>query len=111
MLNNRRSGPRWVVQLPIRVDGPRGAHHFTVRDLSLDGLFVESGRPYPAGTRLECTMSLPECAIDVTTEVRHQTNTYRTEDGEGPYKGMGMRFVRLGADELKILTTYLGQLT
>ncbi|MEM7676959.1 MAG: PilZ domain-containing protein [Myxococcota bacterium] len=111
MIQSRRTAPRTVVKLPIRIDGPRGSHHLTVRDLSIDGLFVECGRPYEAGTRLECLLNLGLQKIEATAEVRHQTNTYRTEDSEGPYKGMGIRFVRLGTDALMTLQTYLAQLT
>ena len=74
-------------------------------------MFVESGRPYPAGTRIECAVELPGGVIAMTAEVRHQTNTYRTEDGAGPYKGMGTRFVRLGAEGHARLVEYLAQLT
>ena len=74
-------------------------------------MFIESGRPYPAGTRLEGTLEIESRKISITAEVRHQTNTYRTEDGDGPFKGMGMRFVRLGADELNKLQSYLARLT
>lgn len=81
------------------------------RDLSIDGLFVESGRPYPAGTRLECCLDLNRKPVQVTTQVRHQSNQYHTEDGVGPYKGMGLQFVRLGADELVTVRAYLTRLT
>ena len=95
----------------VRVEGPRGVHHWTARDLTFDGLFIESTRPYAPGTRLECQLELSRKAIRMTAEVRHQTNQYRTEDGAGPYKGMGLRFVRLGTDELTVLQEYLAQLT
>ena len=111
MTSNRRSAPRIAIEAPVRVDGPRGAHHVKIRDLSLDGMFIESGRPYPAGTRLECTVELAGGRIALTAEVCHQSNTYRTEDGAGPYKGMGTRFVRLGADGLQTLSGYLARLT
>ena len=111
MTVNRRETERLVVDWPVRVDGPRGAHHLVVRDFSLDGLFIETGRPYAPGTRLTCSLQIDRELVDLTAEVRHQTNTYRTEDGGGPYKGMGLRFVRLGADELAILQGYLERLT
>lgn len=56
-------------------------------------------------------MDIATGPIQATAEVRHQTNTYRTEDGGGPYKGMGLRFVRLGTDELTRLRMYLARLT
>jgi len=111
LTQSRRTAPRAVVNLPIRIYGPRGSHSLTVRDVSVDGLFVESGRPYGEGTRLECLIDLGHQKIEATAEVRHQTNTYRTEDGEGPYKGMGIQFVRLGAEALMTLRTYSARLT
>ena len=110
-MTERRGASRVPVEIPARVDGPRGAHQCVLRDLSLDGLFIETGRPYATGVRLECRLDLPGTPVEVTAEVRHQSNTYRTEDGAGPYKGMGLRFVRLGADELQTLRTYLARLT
>ena len=111
MSRERRSRPRRAVEVSAQVEGPRGVHRLLIRDLSIDGLFIESGRPYPSGTRLECRIDLRPHAIEVTAEVRHQSNTYQTEDGRGPYKGMGLRFLRLGADEMAILREFLGRLT
>ena len=82
-----------------------------VRDLSLDGLFIESSRPYASGTRLECHLRLGDATLTLTGEVRHLCNEYRTQDGAGPYKGMGLRFVRLGSDELNRLRAHLARLT
>ena len=111
MTADRRSNRRLIVNWRVRVDGPRGAHHHTIRDFSLEGLFVEAGRPYPPGTRLTCRIFVDRQPVEVTAEVRHQSNTYQTEDGGGPYKGMGLRFVRVGADELAILREHLTRLT
>lgn len=84
-----------------------------VRDLSDAGAFVEAVKAYDVGQMLECRLELPgehgaAQRVELTAEVRHHANAYRTEDGGGPFRGMGLRFVRLGVEARDTLTRFVG---
>lgn len=108
---HRRSIPRLVTELKVRIDGSKGRHHHVARDLSASGVFVETLFSYQPGEMLDCRLELMEGTtkhrIDINAEVRHQSNAYHTEDGRGPYRGIGLRFVRMDSDVQAILTRYL----
>lgn len=111
MSAERRAQSRRVLTFKIRVDGPKGRLNVTARDLSAAGVFVETTTSYPRGQMLECRLELPEGdrprRLELTAEVRHQTNDYHTEDGRGPYRGIGLRFVRMDAEVQAALTSFL----
>jgi hypothetical protein len=95
--------------LKVRVDGPHGTQHLVARDLSREGLFVEAPKLFPVGANLECRLELPGGAerISFVAEVRHANNAYRAAGGAGPFKGVGVRFIRIGAEEHARLVRYL----
>lgn len=107
----RRAQTRHVLSLKVRIDGPKGRQHVTARDLSAAGVFVETTTVYPLGQILECRLELtggdrPQ-RLELTAEVRHHANAYRTEDGHGPYRGIGLRFMRMDAEVQADLARYL----
>lgn len=111
-LPNRRQQPRAPLELKVRVDGPKGRQVLTARDLSEGGTFVETLKAYDVGQMLECRLELPQregapVRVEVTAEVRHHANGYRTEDGGGPYRGMGLQFTRLDMEARDTLKRFL----
>ena len=113
MTTNRRSHPRRPLDLKIRVDGPKGRQLLVARDLSIAGLFVETSTVFRVGQLVECRIELPDGPsarrLELTAEVRHLSNGYHTEDGEGPYRGIGLRFVRMEADVQNHLDGFLAR--
>ena len=110
----RRTGPRTPLEIKIRVDGPRGRQSLVARDLSDAGAFVETVKAYDLGQMLQCRLELPQgegaaLRVEVTAEVRHHATAYRTEDGGGPFRGMGLRFVRLDMEARNTLTRFVGE--
>ncbi len=104
------------MMLKIRVDGPQGRHSLTARDLSKEGVFIESPKSFSIGARLDCRLELPGRGsdrgprIEFAAEVRHQSSKYTTDDGGGPFRGFGVRITRIGADEQKTLFTFIESL-
>ena len=111
MTVERRSEPRQPQELQVRLDGPKGRARLIARDISSGGLFVETPTSYPLGQILECRLEVPEAGrklrLDITAEVRHQSNSYHTEDGRGPFRGLGLRFIRMDAEVQAALQQYL----
>lgn len=111
MTAERRAHPRRPLELEIRIDGPKGRSRHTARDLSPAGVFVETSASYRVGQLLECRIEVPSGGgkrrLELNAEVRHLSNAYETEDGRGPYRGVGLRFVRMDAQVLAELQTML----
>lgn len=111
MTAERRAQSRVVTDLKVRIDGVKGRQNVIARDLSASGVFVETLFSYQRGQMLELRLELPDDAgkrrLDINTEVRHISNAYHTEDGRGPYRGVGLRFVRMDADVQSFLNRFL----
>ena len=108
MSAERRVQPRRPQAFRVRAEGPRGTQYLTGRDVSEAGFFVESPKPFDPGQQLRCRLELPDGdPVEVLAEVRHRTNDYRTDDGQGPYRGMGLRILRMGAEDQARLLAFL----
>lgn len=107
----RRAQSRVATDLKVRLDGPKGRQTVVARDLSPLGVFVETLFNYQRGQMIELRLELPDGGksrrIDINTEVRHVSNAYHTDDGRGPYRGVGLRFVRMDADVQSFLNRFL----
>lgn len=114
--DERRQSKRAPLTLKIRVDGPQGRHSLTARDVSKEGVFIESAKTFNVGARLDCRLELPGKGSDrgprleFTAEVRHQSSKYTTDDGGGPFRGFGVRITRIGSDEQRLLFAFLDSL-
>lgn len=92
-INNRHNG-RLFCGVPARFDGPRGPVRGSCRNLSVGGLFFLGGTA-PVGRSVELQIELPDGPpIRATGEVRYH-HDYGSEG-----QGMGIRFVRIGAEDL-----------
>ena len=97
--NSRRS-PRVFCGAPARADGPRGPIRGICRNLSVGGMFF-SGPTLPVGKAMDFAIELaPGAAVRATGEVRYH---HQYPDGSG----VGVRFVRIAAEDLELLGEYV----
>ncbi len=97
-INNRRN-VRVFCGAPAKLEGPRGPVRGICRNLSGGGLFFVGGT-VPVGRSVELEITLPEGKVTATGEVR-----YLHDYDEGP--GMGIRFVRIGQEDLARVTAFV----
>jgi len=98
-INNRRN-VRVFCGAPARAEGPRGPLRGTCRNLSVGGLFFV-GPTLPVGHSVQLRIDLPQAGpVEVTGEVR-----YHHSYAEGV--GMGIRFTRLGQEDLTRVSRFV----
>ena len=101
MKTNLRRNARVYCGMPARAQSPSGTIRGVVRNLSCGGMFFLTPAKFRVGQSLECQLDLPgKNATKVTGEVRYQ---YNYSDGQG----VGVKFVRLGADDLEHIAEYV----
>jgi hypothetical protein len=84
-----------------RLEAPDGPIRGTVRNLSRGGSFFLAKKLLPVGQTVEMSIELPGVPpVRAVGEVRYH---YRYLEGEG----MGIRFVRLGGDDLQYITEFV----
>ena len=111
----RRQSARLALSLKIRVDGPGGRQTLQARDVSYEGVFIESAKSMSVGSRIECRLELPGQGsergprVEFAGDVRHQSREYETSDGGGPYRGFGVRITRIGVEDQKVLKHFLDE--
>jgi len=105
----RRKYPR--IQLIAKAAHIRGGHfhYYYSRDLSIGGIFLESDHPYPAGSKLEMELSLPEIA----DKVRLIGEVIRVEPPEarqmGKTPGMGIQFIEIDLETKALLADFIAR--
>ncbi|MFZ5469098.1 MAG: PilZ domain-containing protein [Myxococcota bacterium] len=83
-----------------KAEGPKGPLRGICRNISLGGLFF-TGPALPVGSSVQLELQLPGSgAVSALGEVRYH---HAYADGAG----MGIRFLRLGQDDLARLTTFV----
>ena len=94
MFRDRRSTHRLRLAFTVLVEGPYGLRRCVARDVSAQGLFVETHEPHPVGTELRVTFGLPDESWEMTLRctVRHLV---RLADTEAAVHGMGLSFEEL----------------
>ncbi len=96
-----RRNERVFCGVPGRIEGPRGVIRCTVRNLSRGGSFFLTEQVLPVGQHFDLCIDLPGIApIRAVGEVRYH---YRYSEGGG----MGIRFVRLGGDDLRYISEFV----
>ncbi len=101
MKSNTRRNARVYCGMSGRAEGPTGPVRGVVRNLSKGGMFFLAGNLLPVGSTYDLAFELPgEPPIRATGEVRYH---YKYADGQG----MGIRFVRLAADDLAVISRYV----
>ncbi len=112
MVSERRSEQRQPLELKIRLD-IGGGQVLLTRDLSVCGAFVDTQKPLPIGKEVQARLELPtgphdrKHRLELRLEVRHHNKEYLTHQGNGPFRGMGVRFLRMSIEERNLLVKYL----
>ncbi len=83
----------------VTLAGPRGIMRGTARDLSLGGFFF-LGATLPVGRSFAFTLILDGSNINGVAEARFH---HRFDDGAG----MGVKFVRIEAEDLKLVQRWV----
>jgi hypothetical protein len=87
--NERRSGERVPVQVPVKVHHQGTAHEGQTRDLSSTGIFLYSDSEMKAGAKLELVIMLPPgLGLGPGGWALCQASVVRVEESED--KGMGI---------------------
>ncbi len=95
--SDRRIAQRLDKVFSIYISGAWGTAFGIARNISEGGMFIETPDPYPLGSRMQVTFSLPggEAEMTALAEVVHLCFLSDTPAG-GPRRvvvGMGVRFV------------------
>lgn len=100
--NDRRRYTRFPVSGTVVVSNPTGDEKQTLRlgDISLEGCFIETAEPFPAGVRLELFIKVEDTEIETVGTVRISL----------PNAGMGVQFTHIAASEAKPLITLVRRL-
>jgi len=93
----RRTEHRLDKVFAVYIAGAWGSSFGIARNISEGGMFLEAPDPYPLGSRMEVTFSLPESQVELTViaEVVHLCFLNRTAGGSPcrPVVGLGLRFL------------------
>ena len=94
----RRKHPRFKVSVPVEIHTESSAAplHCATSDLSLDGCYIESMYPFPAGTCMELKLDASDTLL-ITAKVV-------TCD---PQFGNGIQFIRMLDDDRATLSRFL----
>jgi len=94
----RRKHPRFKVNVPVEIHTESSAAplHCATSDLSLDGCYIESMYPFPAGTCMELKLDASETLLISAKVV--------TCD---PQFGNGIQFLRMLPEDRAVLTKFL----
>ena len=95
---DRRATPRFLPKPGNRI--LYGATTSTIRDLSLEGVFISDPDPLPAGSEIMFTLHVSDQDISLEGVVRHSV------DGEG----MGIQFTKVSAVSKRRLRIYIAGL-
>jgi hypothetical protein len=88
---------------PVFITSARGLANGVGRNISAEGMFIETRDPCPIGSEIRITFSAPELATEFTAvaEVRFQAflNFAGGAGDQEGLRGVGVRFVRFEAPE------------
>jgi hypothetical protein len=102
---NTRRNARVYCGMPGRAEGPTGTVRGVVRNLSRGGMFFLTPTVLPVGRTIDMQIDLPgPKPTAVTGEIRYQ---YTYKDGQG----LGIKFVRLGAEDLATIAQFVSERT
>ena len=101
--SDRRIAQRFDKVFSIYISGAWGTAFGIARNISEGGMFIETPDPYPLGSRMQVTFSLPGGDAEMTAlaEVVHLCFLSDTPAG-GPRRvvvGMGVRFVGFSEEQ------------
>ncbi len=94
-VSDRRSSPRFEVNIPCRVEWHKNLHNAVLHDLSMEGAFVESSISASAGSEIAIYREADAKPFRVGATITHR-GWYLTEFQN--FEGFGVRFCNLTAE-------------
>ncbi len=94
------------LDVDCRSEDLEGPLRYRAVNIGEGGLFLKTTRPLPVGTRLRCTLTLPDDSEEMTLD----TEVAWTRSGPAdqvPPPGMGLTFVGIAVDDLDRLQLYV----
>lgn len=104
--DNRRTHPRYAVELEVGITSEHNFYAGFVQNLSEGGVFVATHTTKPIGSVVELAITLPDAdePIRAKGEVRWLRSYSETSDSP---PGMGVRFVEIGSGAVVAIERFL----
>jgi len=108
MDDERRSSPRYQVQVEVGLQTESNFYTGLTQDLSGGGVFVATNQIRTVGERIKVLLTLPgqKEPFEILTEVRWVRSTSFSHSVDDP--GMGLRFLQMSPRARKAITDFLG---
>ena len=100
----RRTTPRFGVELWAEETAGRGLYFHRITNLSLGGFFIEKKIPFPVGQQVDLQLELPG-SVQKTPVTGRIINNYQDQDDN--LRGAGIQFVALDEQARAGITAYL----
>ena len=100
----RRTTPRFGVELWAEETAGRGLYFHRITNLSLGGFFIEKRIPFPVGQKVDLQLELPGSG-QKTPVTGRIINNYQDQDDN--LRGAGIQFIGLDEKARAGITAYL----
>ncbi len=109
MDDERRSSPRYLVQVEVGMQTESNFYTGLTQDLSGGGVFVATNQIRPVGERIKVLLTLPGQTepFEILTEVRWIRSSTLSRGVDDP--GMGLRFLQMSARARKVIGDFITQ--
>jgi uncharacterized protein (TIGR02266 family) len=109
MNDERRSSPRYQVQVEVGMQTESNFYTGLTQDLSGGGVFVATHQIRPVGERIKVLLTVPGQTepFEILTEVRWVRGTSLSYSAEDP--GMGLRFLEMSPRASKVIADFITQ--
>jgi uncharacterized protein (TIGR02266 family) len=109
MDDERRSSPRYQVQVEVGMQTENNFYTGLTQDLSGGGIFVATHQIRPVGERIKVLLTLPGQTqpFEILTEVRWVRGTSFSQGAEDP--GMGLRFLQMSQLAHNVIGEFIRQ--
>jgi type IV pilus assembly protein PilZ len=107
MSDERRTGPRYQVQVEVGLQTESNFYTGLTQDLSGGGIFVATNQIRQIGDRIKVLLTLPgqRETFEILAEVRWVRSITFSRNVEDP--GMGLRFLQMSPGAKKAVTDFL----
>ncbi len=109
MDDERRSSPRYQVQVEVGMQTESNFYTGLTQDLSGGGVFVATNQIRQVGERIKVLLTLPGQTepFEILTEVRWIRSSTLSRGVDDP--GMGLRFLQMSARARKVIGDFITQ--
>ena len=109
MTDERRTGPRFQVEVEVGLQTDNNFYTGLTQDLSGGGIFVATHQIRQVGDRIKVMLTLPGQteAFEILTEVRWVRGTSLSKGIDDP--GMGLRFLQMSPRAKRAVNEFLKQ--